>query len=87
MELQHSAWRPAHPILDKKIVEQKPEAYVLIEDIDFALHFYRDANSLAILLDLLADHLELPTIFSCKGIKSEFGFSKVETSLKGIFKG
>ena len=35
-------WRPSHPILDKQAIDELPESYVLIEDIDFSLHFYRD---------------------------------------------
>lgn len=57
---------------------QRPDGYILIEDIEFALHLYRDTTSLVSLLDLLADHLELPEIFNYTGYKSQFGFSLVK---------
>ena len=81
MFIQNSIWRPAHPLRDKKVLERRPEAYVLIDDVNFALHFYRDAENLNSLIDILADHLELPTLFSSKGIHSQWGFSLVEKSL------
>jgi hypothetical protein len=60
---------------------------VLIEDIDFILHSFRDADSLTTLIDILGDHLELPTVFSSRGMSSQFDFSLVEHSLLRLTQG
>jgi hypothetical protein len=43
LDLSEEAWRPSHPIHDKQIIEEKPESYVLIDDIDFGLQLYTDS--------------------------------------------
>ncbi len=59
---------------------------MLYEDIDFALMLYRDNESLTTLIDVLADHLELPPLFSASTIYSQFSFRLIEKALKGIVK-
>jgi hypothetical protein len=40
----------------------------MIEDIDFTLSNYRDNDSLIALVDLLANHLGLPTVFTIQNL-------------------
>lgn len=68
--LHKTIWRPSHPIIDRGIIKKRPESYILIEDIDFTLANFRDNDSIMALLDLLADHLQLPPVFTAPNLQS-----------------
>jgi hypothetical protein len=81
------AWRMSNANKDQKIIENQPESFILYEDIDFAMMLYRDGDSITSLIDALADHLELPLVFSATPAYSQFGFQLVDRALKQAING
>lgn len=79
-------WRMSNAIRDQKIIESMPESFILYEDIDFTLMLYRDNESVMTLIDSLADHLELPLVFSSTNIHNQFNFKLIEKIFKKSFK-
>lgn len=69
------------------MIARRPESFILYEDIDFALMLYRDNESYAILVDILADHLELPLLFSPTTASHQFSWRVIGSWLKKMVKG